>query len=86
MDLRGLLRARLPGRRIELYNDVNAIAFGEYAFGAARGATDVVCAFLGTGIGGGIVAAGRLVEGASNVAAELGHVKVVTGPAARACG
>lgn len=86
VDFRALLRARLPGRRVELYNDVNAIAYGEYAYGAGRGAHDVLAVFVGTGIGAGFVCADRLVEGASNMAGEIGHVKVVVGPGARRCG
>jgi glucokinase len=86
VDLRGLLARLLPRRRIELHNDVNAIAFGEYAFGAGRGARDLLCVFVGTGVGGGVVANGQLVKGASHVAGEIGHVKVALGPAARPCG
>ncbi len=86
VDFRSLLAARLPGRRIDLQNDVNAIAYGEFAFGAGRGARDILCVFAGTGIGGGLVAEGRLVRGASHAAGEIGHVRVVIGPHARACG
>lgn len=86
VNFRALVAARLPGRRVELQNDVNAIAFGEFAFGAGRGALDVLCVFCGTGIGAGLVAGGRLVRGASHAAGEIGHVRVVLGPTARPCG
>lgn len=86
VDFRALLRARLPDRRVDLYNDLNAIAYGEFMWGAGRGATDVLCVYVGSGVGGGIVAGGRLVDGASNAAGEIGHVKVARGPDARACG
>ncbi len=80
-----MLRARLPGRRIGIFNDVNAVAYGEYARGAARGSRNVVCVFVGTGIGGGIIADGHLLTGESNTCAELGHMKVVVGDDARPC-
>jgi glucokinase len=85
VDLRGLLGAALPGRVVELNNDVGAIAYGEFAYGAGRGAHDILCVYAGTGIGGGIVSAGKLVTGASHVAGEIGHTKVVLDDGARAC-
>jgi glucokinase len=75
----------LPGA-ITLFNDVNAITYGEYALGAAVGARDVLGVYVGTGIGGGIVADGRLIEGASNCAGEIGHFKVAYGDDAPPCG
>jgi glucokinase len=80
-----LLEAQLPGRRVGITNDVKAIAFGEFAFGAGRGAADVLVVFMGTGIGGAMISGGRLVRGATHIAGEIGHLKVVTGPAARPC-
>jgi glucokinase len=86
VDFRGMLAARLPGRRIVLANDVNAIAYGEYVFGAGRGVRDILCVYAGTGIGGGLVCDGVLVKGAAHMAGEIGHSKIVLGPAARLCG
>jgi glucokinase len=86
IDLRGLVERRLPGRRIVLANDVDAIAYGEYRFGAGVGTEHLLCIYAGTGIGGGIVAGGRLITGASGNAAEIGHNKVAWGPRARPCG
>ena len=80
-----VLRARLPGRFVGIYNDVNAITYGEYVAGAGRGARDVIAVFVGTGIGGGIIANGELITGFSNTSAEVGHVKVVYGDDARPC-
>jgi glucokinase len=80
-----MLRAALPGRRVLVVNDVNAVTYGEYAAGAGRGTRDIACVFVGTGIGGGVVAGGRLLTGFNNTGAELGHIKVVTGDAARRC-
>ena len=86
VDFLGMLRARAPGHRFELANDVNAITFGEYSYGAGRGARDILGVFVGTGIGGGIVSGGVLVKGASHIAGEIGHTKVVWDASARPCG
>jgi len=60
-------------------NDVRAATLGEWWYGAGRGVEDLVCLFVGTGIGGGVVSGGRMVEGCSNTAGELGHMTVVVG-------
>jgi len=67
-------------------NDANAAAWGEFAFGAAKNVQDMVCVTVGTGIGGGVVSDGELVRGASGVAAELGHMRVVPGGHRCGCG
>lgn len=58
-------------------NDVRAATFGEWAHGAGNGVKDLVCLFVGTGIGGGIVSGGQMLEGCCNMAGELGHVTIV---------
>ena len=81
-----LLRARLGDRfAASVYNDVNAVTWGETTAGAARGHRDVLAVYVGTGIGGGLVCDGRLVEGARNCAGEIGHVKVAWGDVAAPC-
>jgi len=71
------LATRLGARfAIGVYNDVNAIVWGEAVAGAARDCRDVLGVYVGTGIGGGVIAGGQLVEGATNCAGEIGHVKV----------
>jgi len=81
-----MLAARLgPTRPLGVYNDVNAITWGEFTRGAGEDADDVLAVFVGTGIGAGLVAGGRLVEGASNCAGEIGHVKVAWGDDAPPC-
>ena len=71
------LGSRLGARyRLGVYNDVNAITWGEAVAGAARGCRDVLAVYVGTGIGGGLIVGGQLVEGASNCAGEIGHTKV----------
>ena len=57
-------------------NDATCAALGEWVLGAAAGTDDAVVVTLGTGIGGGIVAGGRLVRGAHGVAGEVGHMVV----------
>ncbi len=62
-------------------NDVRAITWGEWLFGAGKGYDDVICLYVGTGIGGGVVSAGRVVSGSANSAGELGHMVVdMNGP------
>jgi glucokinase len=62
-------------------NDVRAATWGEWLRGAGQGCDDLVCLFLGTGIGGGIVSGGRILSGCSNTAGELGHITVdLNGP------
>lgn len=82
-----LMRERLGAERtIGLYNDVAAITYGEWQVGAGVGVDDLLAVFVGTGIGGGIVAHGRLLDGAGNCAGEIGHVKIAHGDDARLCG
>lgn len=64
---------RALGLKIRMANDVNAAAWGEYWFGSRRSCPNLVAVFVGSGIGGGFVINGRLVEGASGTAAEVGH-------------
>ena len=72
-----LLAKRLgPRFKLGLYNDVNAIIYGEAVAGAARGSRDVLGVYVGTGIGGGLIINGALAEGTSNCAGEIGHTKV----------
>ena len=69
------LSSFLP-QRPTLINDVDAILVGERSFGAARGFDDILAVFVGTGVGGAIVAGGRLIRGSSGTAGEIGHVKI----------
>jgi glucokinase len=64
-----------------LINDVRAFTVGEHELGAAKGATTAICYAIGTGIGGGIVAHGRVNLGLGGAGGELGHMIVdVSGP------
>lgn len=64
---------RLP---VVVVNDVRAAAVGEWSYGAGKGCDDLICMFVGTGIGGGIIVHGRMLEGCGNSAGEIGHVVV----------
>jgi glucokinase len=83
----GHMLARRLGKRFSLgvYNDANAIVYGETVAGAARGSRNVLGVYIGTGIGGGLVVNGTLVEGTSNCAGEIGHSKVRWGEDAEPC-
>jgi glucokinase len=77
VPLRDLLRAKLAiTAPIALANDVNAGALGEMRFGAARGVRDFGYLVVGTGLGGGAVLDGRIVNGAKGAAMEVGHVSI----------
>lgn len=85
VPLKQLMSDALDGRAVQLFNDVDAIAYGEAACGAARGSRHVLCVFVGTGVGAGIIVDNRLLRGHRGVAAEVGHVRVVP-KGGRLCG
>jgi len=62
---------------VYIENDANIAALGEMWKGAGAGAKDLVCVTLGTGVGGGVIANGSLVQGASGAAGEIGHTQVI---------
>ena len=66
----------LTGLPAKAANDANIAALGEAWKGAAEGSKNVILVTLGTGVGGGIVAEGKLLHGAGGVAGELGHITV----------
>jgi glucokinase len=73
------LRARLASALslpITLDNDANAFALGEAMFGAGRGARSMLGMIVSTGVGGGIVADGRIFHGATGNAGHIGHTIV----------
>lgn len=57
-------------------NDANVMGLGEAVFGAAQNCTDVIFLTVGTGIGGAIVADGKLYGGYKNRGTEMGHVTI----------
>ncbi|MGD8623023.1 MAG: ROK family protein [Anaerolineae bacterium] len=74
------------GLPVVVTNDVRAAAWGEWLHGAGRGCDDLVCLFVGTGIGGGVVSGGKMLSGCSNTAGELGHMVVDLGGPTCHCG
>ncbi len=64
-----------------LENDANAGAVAEHQFGAGRGTRNMVFLTMGTGLGAGIIADGRLYRGTCDAAGEIGHVRLTrSGP------
>ncbi len=57
-------------------NDANAMAYGEYLYGAGKGSSHVIAITLGTGIGGGVILDGQLFRGHRYVGAEVGHMSI----------
>ena len=64
---------RVLGREIRIANDANCFALSEAADGAARNVAIAFGVILGTGVGGGVVTHGRVLEGANAIAGEWGH-------------
>jgi glucokinase len=69
------------GLEVSMLNDVRAITYGEWAFGAGQGVDSMACFAIGTGVGGGLVVNNQLVLGFGGTAGELGHQTVdLNGP------
>ena len=64
-----------PDADIKIANDLNAIAWGEYHFGAGHNTRNMLAVYVGTGIGAGVIIDGKLMLGADNVSGEIGHCK-----------
>lgn len=77
LPVAALLRTALGAERvIRVVNDATAAVVAEHRVGAALGHHDVVLLTLGTGVGGGVIVDGRLLEGAHGFAGELGHLVI----------
>lgn len=59
-----------------LQNDANACALAEWKLGAGRGTEDMMFLTMGTGMGAGIIANGKLLVGASDMGGEVGHIRL----------
>lgn len=76
----------LLGLPVSVDGDAKALTLGEGWLGAARGLRDFCALVVSTGVGGGLVVDGRLLDGHDGNAGHLGHVVVVPGGAACPCG
>lgn len=76
----------MTGLPVRIANDANVAALGETKFGCGRQYSDTVMLTLGTGVGGGIVVGGKLVEGNRSAGAELGHAVICMGGELCTCG
>ena len=78
LPLRDLFQQHYQPHQLPIYieNDANAAALGEYRFGAGRGCRNMVYLTISTGIGGGIILDGKIFEGTSGTAGELGHMSI----------
>jgi glucokinase len=75
------------GKPTAFQNDANAAALGEHWAGAGQGVDCMVFFTLGTGIGGGIIQDGKVIEGRHSHGGELGHLKIeMTRPRLCGCG
>ena len=62
---------------VVVVNDVRAATWGEWRFGSGKGVDDLVVLFVGTGIGGGVISGGNMLNGCTNISGELGHMTIV---------
>ena len=67
---------RLTGLRVKGGNDANCAALGEFWEGGGMGCRSAIFVTLGTGVGGGVIIDGRLLNGAHGVGGEIGHITV----------
>jgi glucokinase len=72
----GPMAAEAVGLPVRIDNDANCAAWAEHRFGVGHGCRHFLCVTLGTGIGGGLVIAGKPYRGAHGGAAEIGHMVV----------
>ena len=70
------LSGLLDGLKVLVGNDANVAALGEILMGAAKGAKNAVMVTLGTGVGGGVVVNGKVIDGVHGAGGEIGHITV----------
>ena len=85
VPLKKMLEEEL-GLNIFVANDLAAITYGEWKYGAGKGFKNLICIFVGTGIGSGIIINGGLYTGCFNSAGEIGHTRIVSGGRKCTCG
>ncbi|MEU5868971.1 MULTISPECIES: ROK family protein [unclassified Nonomuraea] len=74
--LRARLSGRFPGLPVRLHNDAICLAIAEHWQGAGRGSADMLGMVVSTGVGGGLILDGRLINGGTGNAGHIGHVVV----------
>ena len=77
---------KATGLRVEIENDANAAAYGEFKVGAGCGSRDIFYMMIGNGIGGAIILDGKLWTGSSGFAGEVGHITIDTEGLECVCG
>ena len=80
------ISAKFGGKPVAFQNDANAAALGEFWVGAGREFSSMVLFTLGTGIGGGIILDGKVLEGAHSHGGEIGHLRIDLPDRGRLCG
>ena len=75
-DVAANLSLLLGGLKVLVGNDANVAALGEIWMGAAKGCRSAVMVTLGTGVGGGVIVGGRVIDGAHGAGGEIGHITV----------
>ncbi|TKK88209.1 ROK family protein [Herbidospora galbida] len=78
------LRERFPGVPVRIHNDAIALAAAEHWKGAGQGVDDMIGMVVSTGVGGGLILGGRLINGGTGNAGHIGHI--VVDPAGPPCG
>ena len=76
---------RRTARPVSFQNDANAAAYGEFWLGSGQSDQSMLLLTLGTGVGGGIVTNGELINGTNSFAGEVGHMMIDPSPNARLC-
>lgn len=78
---------KIFNKPVVFLNDANAAAMGEAWLGAGKGAESMAFITLGTGIGGGLVHQGKIIEGKHGLAGEIGHTRIeMSRPRPCSCG
>ena len=85
-NIANALSGLLGGLPVKVANDANVAALGEVKFGAAKDYENAILITLGTGVGGGVILDGRIVEGNRGAGAELGHMVIMRGGELCTCG
>ena len=84
-DIVGKLKEKI-NTYIRISNDANVAALGEFHFGKGKDFQNIVFVTLGTGVGGGIIVDGKMLEGKNGAGAEIGHMVISTNGHLCSCG